>query len=815
MARLDKRGHKIRAKFVRDATGKFSKTQGFKKTEPKAAPKKISAKDVKRKRAVTRQRVQAKTAHMGVVGGTSKAEQLDALARTPKGGNIFDTMRKRDELGKEMAKKHRFKQITDAQDAEEAGWIFEANTGLRTSGFRDMEHRDAVDFLNGLFDMVSRYPDGRLVSVEHTDLQGNWMAETAPLDRESARSRSTIRVNRTLRDPFTEGPTDINAEMTRAVDRGFHPPSHLDNPNRAIALHEYGHSLTFASGIRSGDIHGWVMDAYKDDDAAMNFIDRLSKDDGLTFAEKQKLGSIAFRGWLGQNTVGYGMDEEGNPNHYELLATAFADVEMAGEDAMPLHQTLHARMMDHMDKTGMARDTTPPERLETAAISVAPADRGVDAAGNPLENGRVSTADFPNLHYEPSGESVVEPARQISDDDWEDLPVEDLPFGTNLVANEPNLKAKSIDKVVSGREPFREGYITKLFRDDDGRLHVVDGHTRAAMYDRLGKDMPVRIMDRETLDRINAENGKGSATGKLEVPPVVPHDLPAPAQDVPKDYSYDHPISMLTDAKYGPNQLPGKEIPLRHGIGGDSSEAQMANEESKYVGKLTPEQISRARDRAEVLFEESSAKGAPIRDEMRSVTASLGGILEREYENGVPTAVKTKHSTFRKAMLGLHEDGTEPEDFTLSDGVRFTVSFPENEYWESTNNLIAEMEKRGYTTEKVPAGWDVGEYRGANLKFNKDGVAVEVQTHTPYSVYIAEVNHAIYNQTRDPAWKEATPPEVQQQWADLQQQNLEKIPVPRNMPMVVGRKSTEPVFTTGNETEPITVEEGLRRAGRI
>lgn len=96
---------------------------------------------------------------------------------------------------------------------------------------------------------------------------------------------------------------------------------------------------------------------------------------------------------------------------------------------------------------------------------------------------------------------IVAPARAVRDKAWNALPVETLPQGTPLKANEGTLKKKSIDKVVSGKEPFREGYVIKLLRTDDGQLHIVDGHTRVAMYHALDKDMPVRIMSQDEVDR--------------------------------------------------------------------------------------------------------------------------------------------------------------------------------------------------------------------------------------------------------------------------------------------------------------------------
>jgi len=106
------------------------------------------------------------------------------------------------------------------------------------------------------------------------------------------------------------------------------------------------------------------------------------------------------------------------------------------------------------------------------------------------------------MHYDPRNVEVVERARSVPDEKWNELPIESLPIGTPLEANEETLTKKSIDKVVSGAEPFREGYVTKLWRDKHGKLHVVDGHHRVAMYNALGKAIPVRIMDEAAYKRL-------------------------------------------------------------------------------------------------------------------------------------------------------------------------------------------------------------------------------------------------------------------------------------------------------------------------
>lgn len=103
--------------------------------------------------------------------------------------------------------------------------------------------------------------------------------------------------------------------------------------------------------------------------------------------------------------------------------------------------------------------------------------------------------------------AVVERARSVPDERWNELPIEYLLVGAPLEANEETLKQKSIDKVTSGAEPFREGYVVKLWRDRKGKLHIVDGHHRVAMYHVLIKPIPVRIMDSATYDRLTEQGG--------------------------------------------------------------------------------------------------------------------------------------------------------------------------------------------------------------------------------------------------------------------------------------------------------------------
>ena len=99
---------------------------------------------------------------------------------------------------------------------------------------------------------------------------------------------------------------------------------------------------------------------------------------------------------------------------------------------------------------------------------------------------------------------------------WADVPTTDyaLPghqdLSTKIIATEPMLQSKPIDKVVGG-EPFRPGYDPKILRTDSGDV-VIDGHHRVAMHTALGhSSMPAKVIDaRSGTDLNTALGGPGA-----------------------------------------------------------------------------------------------------------------------------------------------------------------------------------------------------------------------------------------------------------------------------------------------------------------
>ena len=340
-------------------------------------------------------------------------------------------------------------------------------------------------------------------------------------------------------------------------------------------------------------------------------------------------------------------------------------------------------------------------------------------------NKRVSTEDY-NMRYKPAGAKVVARAREVPDEKWDLLPITDISPDVELIANEETVKLSSIEKVTSGREPFRAGYIAQLWRDQGGDLHVVDGHTRAAMYRTLGKDMPARIMDEKKYQQL-----VGGTQRQKE--------------------------GALIDSKLSDGKFTKDRAGFVNDVAALSTPKEMDKQDNSAYSD--PELRQVIREASEEEFVRAVEAAPEIRASMRRVVAAMGGNMEREYdpETGAPTAVKQQHSIYRKLQKEMTADGVkDPRLVQLKDTVRFTATFGDEDYAAAVTALREEITKNGGKQVKPPldlndgnSGWLVGPYRGINFSFeDKDGLPFEVQIHTKDSLRVAEINHAFYNVTR-------------------------------------------------------------------
>jgi len=353
----------------------------------------------------------------------------------------------------------------------------------------------------------------------------------------------------------------------------------------------------------------------------------------------------------------------------------------------------------------------------------------------PSPDARASVEDY-GMRYKPSNAKVVEQARAMDKSLWEKLPVKKLPARTPLEANEETIKLRHVAKVVNGEEDFREGYVTQLWRADDGKLHIVDGHTRTAMYYALNKPMPVQILDAKTL----AEFTSGVQDVKKES--LIPDNVHT---------------SPKMQSKLRTREWKLDKMGFVNDVAGFSTPSQIAGEDNPAID---------APKRAEVLevAEEAFVKAvdaAPeIRASMRRVVAAMGGDMQREYDvehDGIPTASKQLHSIYRKLQKEMLEQGKDdPKDIELKDTVRFSATFDESNYVDAVNEMRKVLVEAGNKQIK-PApilndgagGWELGGYRGINFAFeSSNGVQFEVQIHTKKSLECAEINHRYYDLSR-------------------------------------------------------------------
>jgi hypothetical protein len=107
------------------------------------------------------------------------------------------------------------------------------------------------------------------------------------------------------------------------------------------------------------------------------------------------------------------------------------------------------------------------------------------------------------MRYDAGNARVIERAQAVSEDKWRALDIETLPARTPLNACVETVLRRHVDKVYDRDFAFRQNYVTQLWEDGSGKLYIVDGHTRAAMYYELNEPMPVRIMDEGKLSALS------------------------------------------------------------------------------------------------------------------------------------------------------------------------------------------------------------------------------------------------------------------------------------------------------------------------
>jgi hypothetical protein len=276
-------------------------------------------------------------------------------------------------------------------------------------------------------------------------------------------------------------------------------------------------------------------------------------------------------------------------------------------------------------------------------------------------------------------------------DGWDDVEVTEVDLSSDILPTESHLKGESIDKVVSGSEPLREGYFVNLVIDQDGKMYVSDGHNRVAMNRALGNEkIQARIVDLRRVEAPWGEQSSGKTTYKG-------YDLVEPSNPLPE-----------------PGKYPDDVV--------DAATAQ--------------------REKVETVEKEITSTLIDLSEKHGSVMIGLAARL------------KNVKSLSRKINDERGNRTAEETAADMSDIARYTMTYTPENYVSGTKAVVADLQAAGYRL-KVKNYWEAGDaYQGINVAaVHPDGTRFELQFHTPQSAFKKEEVHSIlddYRLEKDP-----------------------------------------------------------------
>jgi hypothetical protein len=139
---------------------------------------------------------------------------------------------------------------------------------------------------------------------------------------------------------------------------------------------------------------------------------------------------------------------------------------------------------------------------------------------------------------------------------------------------------------------------------------------------------------------------------------------------------------------------------------------------------------------------------------LRRIAAQLpaGGLAPGSEADTLKTADRFAD---RLARLIDRQPGRRPADQggTISDGIRYTFTFPAADYTESTLLVHRKLKAQGFDLEARRNLWDSREYKGIFTRWRDPahGLAFEVQFHTTDSWAVVKQTHDAYLRITDPA----------------------------------------------------------------
>jgi len=209
----------------------------------------------------------------------------------------------------------------------------------------------------------------------------------------------------------------------------------------------------------------------------------------------------------------------------------------------------------------------------------------------------------------------------------------------------------------------------------------------------------------------------------------------------------------------------GKNVRVRAGEGGVPEKVSSGQPDTPEV--KTPPKIERTHKGVDIpeFIDEMPAEGqysdevvekaVELHDKVKKVEPELtDNLIDMAAEGGgemegLEFRFKATKGNAKKITNISRDSGISVEEAQLQvpDAVRYTMTFPEEEYVGGAENVISRLEGIGHEVQ-VKNYWDEGDgYQGINIVVkHPDGFLYELQLHTPESFKVKQAAHDAYDE---------------------------------------------------------------------
>ena len=224
-------------------------------------------------------------------------------------------------------------------------------------------------------------------------------------------------------------------------------------------------------------------------------------------------------------------------------------------------------------------------------------------------------------------------------------------------------------------------------------------------------------------------------------------------------------LNDIRNQPRGMRSSSGRNVRVRAGEGGVPEKVSSGQPDTPEV--KTPPKIERTHNGVDIpeFIDEMPAEGEysdevvekaiELHDKVKKVEPELtDNLIDMAAEGGgqmegLEFRFKATKGNAKKITNISRDSGISVEEAQsqVPDAVRYTMTFPEEEYVGGAANVIARLEGLGHEVQ-VKNYWDEGDgYQGINIVVkHPDGFLYELQLHTPESFKVKQAAHDAYDE---------------------------------------------------------------------